>query len=218
MKKVLSLLLAVLICVSLCSCTAFKDSSSAFEDIKQAYNMTNDYSMCVYEAWRLGVYDSSSYDSDYYLDDLAEELNVTDEEIEKAVASLMGKTEYEYGDWSDFCSLYDDDFSAFVDLASEIYKTNGKVKKITKLLESAKEKMQDISGKHSDYEHYPTLKKFFTNTIAFFDFCKNPEGSFEQVVETFNSYRNNAREYFFDLNYIFGDSINGMEETTTAKK
>ena len=51
-----------------------------------------------------------------------------------------------------------------------------------------------------------------STTLAFFDFCCNPEGSFEQVKDTFNNYRNTAREYFFDLNYMFGDSIGGMDE------
>ena len=46
--------------------------------------------------------------------------------------------------------------------------------------------------------------------MAFYDFCCHPEGSFEQVVETFNAYRNTARECFFDLNYVFDDSIRGL--------
>ena len=72
--------------------------------------------------------------------------------------------------------------------------------------------MKQLSSDYSDYEHYPVLKEYFTNTLAYFDFCQHPEGSFEQVVETFNSYRNNAREYFFDLNYVFCDSIGGMKD------
>ena len=78
--------------------------------------------------------------------------------------------------------------------------------------------MKELSSDYSDYEHYPALESYFTNTLAFFDFCQNPEGSFEQVVETFNNYRNNAREYFFDLNYIFEDSIGGMKDFTLPEE
>ena len=84
------------------------------------------------------------------------------------------------------------------------------------LANAAKELMKQLGDQYSDYEHYPSLKKYFTNTLAFFDFCCNPEGSFEQIVSTFNNYRNNAREYFFDLNYVFGDSIGGMDDYLEA--
>ena len=67
--------------------------------------------------------------------------------------------------------------------------------------------MKKLSDDYSDYEYYPNLKEYFTNTTAFFGFCLEPEGSFEQVVETFNNYRNDARDYYYDLNYVFEDSI-----------
>ena len=78
--------------------------------------------------------------------------------------------------------------------------------------------MKGLSDNYSDYEHYPALKGYFTTTMAFYDFCRNPEGSFEQVVETFNNYRNNARESFFDLNYVFNDSIGGMDKYTKSEE
>ena len=65
--------------------------------------------------------------------------------------------------------------------------------------------MKTLSEKYSDYEHYPALKGYYTTTDAFFDFCQNPSGSFEQVKTTINDYRNDCRSYNKDLNYIFED-------------
>jgi hypothetical protein len=93
---------------------------------------------------------------------------------------------------------------------AETYVVNGTVKEISDLLIEAKDEMKKLSNEHADYTHYENLKEYYSNTLAFFDFCQDPEGSFEQVVETFNNYRNTARTCFFDLNYIFEDSINGM--------
>ena len=65
--------------------------------------------------------------------------------------------------------------------------------------------MKDMSLQYSDYEHYPNLKGYYTTTNAFFEFCQNPTGSFEQVKDTINKYRNDARSYRNELAYIFED-------------
>lgn len=236
MKKALSLLLALAMCLSLCACSdktngtnetgtadakeiAYSNSQEAFQHTTNAYVLTNEFSSDLYEAWRLGVNEQSSYDNDSEFDDFVDEMNIDGKFIEQAVANLLGKDTFEYGDWSLLPYYYDKSyFSAWVSVISEAYQCSEYADQIKEELESAKDLMKQLSDDYSDYEHYPTLKKYFTNTIAFFDFCCNPEGSFEQVVDTFNTYRNNAREYFFDLNYVFSDSIGGIddyEETTS---
>ena len=72
-------------------------------------------------------------------------------------------------------------------------------------MEEAKAEMKEMSEKYSDYEHYPNLKGYYTTTNAFFAFCQNPTGSFEQVKTTINDYRNDARSYKSDLDYMFED-------------
>lgn len=221
MKKALSLLMALVMCLSLGACSntatnrkaAFADSQEAFYYITEAYIAVNEFSQDIYEAWRLGVNNRSSYDSDSEFSDFADEMNIDQIYIEQAVANLRGNEKFEYGDWSYLPYLYNNSyFSAWVSVISEAYKCSGYADQIKEKLENAKDLMKKLSDAYSDYEHYPSLKKYFTNTIAFFDFCCDPEGSFEQVVDTFNAYRNNAREYFFDLNYVFSDSVGGMSD------
>ena len=219
MKKAVSLILVLVLCLALCACNAgssknaFESSEKAFRYVTTAYLNTNEFADDIYEAWYLGVNEKYEYDRDYNLPDFASEMNIELEHIKQAVANLLGKDAYEYGDWSELPARYGNSyFSAWVSVISEAYKCSGKADTIKKDLNKAKDLMKELGDEYSDYEHYPTLKKYFTNTLAFYDFCCNPEGSFNQVVETFNTYRNNAREYFFDLNYVFGDSIGGMEE------
>ena len=228
MKKLLSILLvfAMLTCFSACgneakevSATvegkteiAFTNSKEAFSDINYAYQKIDKYSEDIYEAWRLGVNYTKSY-GNVEFDTFAREMNIERVHIEAAVAKLSGKNTFDKSDWTYLPYLYNKSaFSACVATISEAYICSGDVDEISNLLINAKTIMKDLSATYSDYEHYPALKSYFTNTLAFFDFCVNPEGSFEQVVETFNNYRNNAREGFFALNYIFEDSIDGMRD------
>jgi hypothetical protein len=228
MKKIIAMLLAAAMLLSLAACgngsskiseEAFENSREAFRLVTNAYLNTNEYSQDIYEAWRLGVNNRKAYDEDKELDDFIDEMHIDGIYIKQAIAKLLYKESYEYGDWKLLPYAYNGSyFSAWVSVISEAYVCSGDVEKISEQLNSAKALMKDLGDEYSDYEHYPSLKKYFTNTLAFFDFCQNPEGSFEQVVETFNTYRNNAREYFFDLNYVFGDSIGGMDDFVSEGK
>lgn len=240
MKKIISFALAVVMVLCLASCGSkdktstkkdFEISRKAFENIHEAYEKVDDFSHDIYEAWYLGINEKSdidgTYTSAYYthyndreeLGNLANKLYISREDLEQAVAKLLGKSEYdpggysEPGDWYTLSNeVYDSFFSACVEVVSTAYEMNGRADEIKGLLVSARDKMKELSDKYSDYEHYPALKEYFTTTTAFFGFCIDPEGSFEQVVETFNNYRNEARDCYYDLNYVFVEEMFATEE------
>lgn len=226
MKKMIALILAAVMLLSMAACgsgdvskKAFEDSKEAFRLVTNAYLGTNEYSQDIYEAWRLGVNSRKDYDDEKNLSDFADEMHIEEIYIKQAIAKLLFKEEYEYGDWELLPYMFNGSyFSAWVSVISEAYVCSGDVAEISGQLNEAKNLMKRLGSDYADYEHYPVLKEYFTNTLAFFDFCQNPEGTFDQVVETFNAYRNNAREYFFDLNYVFCDSIGGMEDFVADNK
>ena len=219
MKKIVVLLLLVSMSFSLSACgnKAFDKSKEAYEEISKAYTIAELMGSDIYEAWRMGI-----YDDDEILDDgasyLAKELSLDEDEITEGIAytllSMSSDTSYEDADDkkktearkmanSFFSYMKDNLFSACVMAVSNSYKANGKAAEAQKALENAKIIMQEISKKYSDYEHYPNLKEYYTTTSSLFEFCQNPDGSFEQVKETINDYRNEARDYKSDLDYIF---------------
>lgn len=215
MKKAIALLLAVLLSLTLCACganeKAYDNSKEAFDCVTAAYLATNTFAEDVYEAWYLGVNDKFSYNESYEFEAFAAKLHIQQSYLEEAVARLSGSGSFTTSQWAKLPDLYNDScFSAWVAAVSEAYKCSGKTVEIETQLNSAKALMKELGDKHADYQHYPALKAYFTNTMAFYDFCCHPEGSFEQVAETFNNYRNKARECFFDLNYVFDNSIRGL--------
>jgi hypothetical protein len=178
---------------------AYKASAEAFTIVDEAYKMTEEFGEDLYEAWRMGIYDDDEVSIDY----LAKKLNLSKEEISAAIDNLGGEGvgDYYFTYYKNKKSL----FSACVWVVCKAYELNGDIDKITELLSSAKGLMKDMSQKYSDYEHYPNLKGYYTTTNAFFEFCQNPTGSFEQVKDTINQYRNDARSYRNELAYIFED-------------
>lgn len=220
MKKILSIVLVLTMCLSLCACgkdkKAFEVSKVAYDNIDTAYEIIEQFGSDIYEAWRLGI-----YEKDEILKDgakhLAADLSLSVDEIRTAtayyVAGLLGN------DWDtmpeeeknaiidkadSFFSVMDDGlFSFCVMVVISAYTLNGQIEEAQNALDAAKAQMKELSADYSDYEHYPNLKGFFTTTSSFFDFCQNPTGSFEQVKDTINKYKNEARDYINDLDFIF---------------
>lgn len=229
MKKIVCTILALALCLSLGACggssgnavlerTAFDAANEAYDYITTAYTITDQFASDIYEAWRLGIYEDDALTS-RGVAFLAEELNLSsDELIEGIVYIMLGGTDEdyenateeekaEYRDWDElYFSLNEDSlFSACIWAVTGAYAANGKTEEAQVALDAAKQIMREMSEKYSDYEHYPSLKEYYTTTSSFFNFCKDPTGSFEQVKTTVNDYRNEARDYISDLDYIFED-------------
>lgn len=219
MKRIISMLLVVVMCLDFTACNsdkkAFEASKAAYDNIDIANKITEQFGSDIYEAWRMGI-----YDDDEILDDgaphLATGLSLSSDEIRAGVVYALYKDEWdtmseeekdELIDKADllFGYMEDDLFSFCVMAVSNAYVVNGKVEEAQNALDAAKAQMKELSSEYSDYEHYPNLKGYFTTTSSFFDFCQNPTGSFKQVKDTVNNYKNEARDYISDLDYIFED-------------
>lgn len=221
MKKVIAMILVVVMCASMSACgggnkKAYEASKAAYENVDIAYEITEQFGSDIYEAWRMGIYDSDEM-MENGVAHLASELSLSEDEIREGVAYAL--TDLSGDDWSElseedkktltenadiiFAMMEDDLFTFCVVAVTGAYTVNGKVEEAQTALDEAKTQMKELSEKYADYEHYPNLKGYYTTTKSFFDFCQSPTGSFEQIKETINDYRNEARDYISDLDYIF---------------
>lgn len=218
MKKIISVLLVLVMCVSLGACgeekekpaetteTAFEVSKEAYDSVATAYEITEQFASDLYEAWRLGIYEDDTL-TGYSVNAvtfLASELSLSEDEIVAGVAAVTEMSNMTKDRADTYFVIYEDQlFSFCVKVVTAAYTANGKVQEAQDALDAAKENMKQLSEKYADYEHYPTLKEYYTATSSFFDFCQNPTGSFEQVKTTINDYKNEIRNHISDLDYIF---------------
>lgn len=221
-SKILCLILGALLAISLTSCggilpasknTQFELASQAFDEIEKAYNIAEQFGSDIYDAWMAGIYDSDEL-TDYGLTHLAKKVSLSESELLAGATALHNGengtstyTSYDIMHWMSIVDSSDDIplFSYCTSIVSYAYKENGKANEARDALTEAKALMKEMSEKYSDYEHYPSLKGYYTTTNAYFEYCLSPTGSFEQAKTTINDYRNKAREYRNDLAYIFED-------------
>ena len=224
MKKIIALFLVAIMALSFAACssglpglpntatkeTAFDVAKQAYEKIDVAYEITEKFGSDVYEAWRMGIYDDDEILADG-VGYLAANLSLSESDIIAGVALFLAddKENPESIDrkTANLCFKYFEDslFSFCILVVSNAYEANGKAAEAQAALDSAKELMKKMSEQYSDYEHYPKLKEYYTTTKSYFAFCQSPTGSFEQIKNTINDYRNEARNCVSDLDYIFED-------------
>jgi len=224
MKRVIALLLATVMCLSLAACSggnkkAFDLSESAFNNIQEAYEMLDVIGNDILTAWKLGVYNKEELLTwKEGFDYLTSNLSIGRDDLITALASLV------YGMTDSWCvelaeEYYDsmfngsvdglvtvafpDVFSGCVTLVLEAYRLNGELAVAELLLHSAGESIKELSEKHSSYEHYEYVKKYFTAANTYYNFCSNPTGTLEQVMENINSYNQTAAECYNSLYYFF---------------
>ena len=197
---------------------AYDVSKMAYENITKAYKITEQYGDDIYDAWYIGIFNTEDlYDQGGTY--LASELNLTEEELAQGVSYALiqafgmnwdetdqaTKEEYMEASGIHFLTvgLMADIKTFCVECVNGAYEVTGKNDEALLALEEAKTLMKQLSEEYADYEHYPNLKGYYTATSSFFNFCVNPTGSFDQLRTTINDYRNEARDYISDLDYIF---------------
>jgi len=211
----------------LCACEdkekkAYELSKRAYECLTLAYELTDQYGSDIYNAWKAGIYDedellaSGSTGNAYHL---SYEVDLSIEDIKDSIAyiwatfvgddwdSLSEEEKAEYYDQEDllFFLFCDSLFSACVEIINSGYRLNGTTAQIQAYLDEAKSLMRELSDKYSDYKHYPNLKGYYTTVLSYFEFCESPDGSFSQLQDTLNDYRNDARDFASDLSFVFED-------------
>lgn len=192
---------------------AYSVSKEAYDKLTEAYAAIDTYGSDIYNAWMSGIYD----DDELSLSHLASKTSLSVPELQDGLAYMILGDEYEtateekkdeYRNESTFSTvllIYEQDFAACTDLVNAAYKASGKEDEIKSILNDSKALLKSLSTDYADYEHYPNLKNLYTSVNAFFEYCSSPEGSFEQSKTTINDYRNEARKYINDLEFIFED-------------
>lgn len=227
MRKAIHGILVVVLLLQLCSCGNSKTDRTrelelfrqTYQDVSSAYEVVEKYGLDIYEAWRIGIQEKDKLTLDYLSDQLSLSL---DELVEGSVYAVsIISTDIDYDTMSDENKEYLRDssdfyFSVMSNLGKEIssmavltivgaYITSGKSEEIEQALNAAKENMRMLSQEFSDSEYYNDMKDYYTTTQSFYDFCKDPSGSFDQLRTTLNDYRNSIREYKNRLDFVFED-------------
>lgn len=202
---------------------AFDSAKTAYENLLQAIDITDDWIDDVYNAWQKSILEKEKI-SEQGMDYLALYLNLSADDLfygflraDKLGASVdyASLTDEEKEYWDDpenrelaesvlsVLDMFGLDLSGIcVSSVSFGYDINGSSAKVQSAIDIAKTEMKRQSEEFTDYEHYPKLKELYTEVTSRFEFCKEPTGSFDQLTTTHSEYSNNIRSLCSDLDYL----------------
>lgn len=207
-----------------CAAYTFELSKAAYLNINSAYDIVHEFGTDLYSAWFLVSYQNQNLMNTNTVKAIASEVQyLNEEEIQEGLAFVLAKNKYK----EDWYTLSEEDKNYYIELAAEYegddffnqtnclfittwavirgYEVNGNTEEAQKYLESAQTYMRELTEKNSDYEHYPSLKGFFTMAGSYLDVCCDSELSFTQFKDVKNQYEKEARDYINDLDFIFGE-------------
>ena len=76
-------------------------------------------------------------------------------------------------------------------------------KNMDEALNKAKTALEKMSNKYDNITEYSTLKNYYSDTLAFYNFVKSPSGNFASFTPTITSYETKADKYESQLGFIY---------------
>lgn len=170
-------------------------AKSVYDDIKSAADKTSENMSMYQEAWHYGIYEDEDTIS---LQGLADELNITSDELDTAVKAI--------GYSEDVLNIYyKDNFSTGLWIVDEVFKIRGSLTAVDDLLASAKDKLKTIESNYPDYENYKALVDYYSKVKAFYDFSIEHNESYESFTDKVQGYEKAVDDRKSELDYAFGD-------------
>ena len=185
---------------------AFDTAAIAYSALCEAGDMTVGVMKSVYGAWYFGIYKAKDSLSVNVVANLANEVVLTKSELEAGVKSLTSKlstdeTTVKHAMCDGLGNITAWEFS--LQVIYESYEANGSYDDIQSKIDAANAALKTMTNEFDGYKHYPTLKELYAKVSAYYEFTKNPTGSFQQLKDTMSSYENDIRTLKSDLSFVF---------------
>lgn len=181
----------------------FSAGNSAFIDINQASQATSQIAKAIYQAWYFAIYEAKDY-GDYYetLTHYCRRTGLDSVEVTDAVDTILSDLGYEPGNNDDRYMILQIKSGA-VDVVIGVYTANGRLDEIGDLLESAQKNISTLSKEYAEYTDRETLRLYYSEAWAYYNFVLSPTGSFSTLENTINTYENNLRKYNNQLAFTY---------------
>ena len=166
-----------------------------------------------YTAWNNGIHDAD--ESGYDLTKFAKNLSLTVDELKAGAAYYLAEDDWDTlaesekqekidkGDttFKLMLILLDSKFSTCVNVVTRTYKVTGKSDEIKSKLNEARDKIRTLNEKYPDYDVCTKLKTLYTKIQTYYDYCINPTGSFNELQNIIQTFRQDVRDAKNELSF-----------------
>lgn len=176
-------------------------AKTAFEALRLAEEACVAAMDSIYPAWHFAVYESGkfTYATDCYKAyieatklDYDRTLELLNADLEDLNREVNGQTQI----------AYLEDIGTAVDLVLLVCYDNGTFSAVEQNLITAKEALKSVTDQFEGDTGYADLKKYYAEVASYFEYIKNPTGSFDNLGNLVNTYETNIRTYRISLEML----------------
>ena len=177
-------------------------AEAAYEQLVLAETACCEVMDSIYAAWHFAVYENGNFTNatdcyKAYIEatklDYDSTLDILNEDLADLDREINGQTQMAY-----LC-----DIGTAVDLVLFAYSDNGILAGVAAEMEKAKEALKSLTDRYAADTGYGELKKYYVEIESYFEYIKNPTGSFDDLGALVNTYETNMRNYRKSLELTF---------------
>ena len=180
----------------------FNAANQAYHDLSSAAQACESIMDSIYNAWYFAIYEGDNYSDatscvNAFCSYTGLDYNATVDAINAQITYLG----YEIDGITQLAILRT--FRNTIDVVVRVYTTNGMYAAVEECLNSARDNIATLTNEYADYTGYSTLKLYYSEAWAYYNFALSPTGSFSSLETTMNTYETNLRTYNNDLAFTF---------------
>ena len=92
-----------------------------------------------------------------------------------------------------------------VDVVLLAYDIMGTTDTIDTNFAKIKDLLKQMSPEYEQYTEISKLKKFYSDSLSFYEFVSSPSGSFSQLAPTINGHISSLKQQKNDLSFVYED-------------
>lgn len=181
----------------------YESGLDAYARIKRAHELSVEVMDSIYGAWHFAIYKADDYYSaQSCFNAFISNANLDYDEALNALNTVllsMGISDPTGTDQLAALRV----FSIAVDVVVQVYIDNGTYDLINTNLSDAKTSLKAMTNDYESYTDYATLKSYYSEVVAYSEFCQSPTGSFTQLQTTIDNYETNLRNYRNSLSFTY---------------
>ncbi len=187
--------------------TQIKKGKIIYDKLNAINSISSQQASSVYDAWYFAIYEAD--DSDYILNVdraiqvFASSVGLKKDVIIEAIDQYLDSIGQTNSDIARLAVLRTN--SGAISTVLIAYDNTGINEVVDSDFAEVKALLKEMDSTYENETYYSTLKEYYSDSLAYYNFVISPSGSFNQLSTTLNSHTDKLTEHKNDLSFIYED-------------
>ena len=183
----------------------FNSGKTVYDKLNAINSISATMASSIYDAWYFAIYeydDYSAWNTEKAITDFAVDVGLKREVVVEAIDQYLTGLGYTSITETLRLAVLGTNSGA-INTVLIAYENTGITKVIDENFATVKSLLKDMSSDYEEITYYSTLKDYYSDSLAYYNFVTSPSGSFSQLATTLNGHTSKLVEHKNDLSFIY---------------